>query len=289
MFHHRSISSSGVRLNLLQGPDNGPPLLFLHGVLRRAEDFTTLLAAFSSRWQVHALDFRGHGRSDPGTGHRVSHYLEDAVAAIDRVLPGKVAVYGHSLGALVALGAAGQRPERVGAIVLEDPPSPSFMAGLKETTYQAQFVAFQALLREKPAIPELARRMRDVVLPGPNGTTLRLGQLRDAASLRFSAWCLHHLAPPVLDALLQGGWLDGYDWHAALKAVRCPALLLRGRMDRGGMLPEPDAETMAEHLQDCTLVDCEAGHLLHWDLPEVVARVTAQFLETVRPNLSRSP
>lgn len=289
MFHHRSISSSGVRLNLLQGPDNGPPLLFLHGVLRRAEDFTTLLAAFSSRWQVHALDFRGHGRSDPGTGHRVRHYLDDAVAAIDRVLPGKVALYGHSLGALVALGAAGQRPERVGAIVLEDPPSPTFMAGLKDTTYHAQFVAFQAILRKTSDIPELARRLKDIVLPAPNGTTLRLGQLRDAASLRFSAWCLHHLAPPVLEALLQRDWLDGYDWQASLNAVRCPALLLRGRLDRGGMLPERDAESMVETLLDCTRVDCDAGHLLHWDLPEVVARVTAQFLETIRPILARSP
>src|SRR5262249_34876855 len=111
-------------LNYASGPVHGPPLLFLHGVLRCWQDFLPLIPALSLRWQVHALDFRGHGRSTPHTFHyRVRDYVEDAEAILLRACSIPAVVCGHSLGAMVALAAAaGPAADRCPALLPGDPP-----------------------------------------------------------------------------------------------------------------------------------------------------------------------
>ena len=111
-------------LNCARGPAHGPPVLFLHGVLRCWQDFLPLIPSLSLRWQVHALDFRGHGRSAPRTFHyRVRDYVEDAEAFLLHACPAPAVVCGHSLGAMVALAAAaGPAADRCRALLLEDPP-----------------------------------------------------------------------------------------------------------------------------------------------------------------------
>src|SRR5947209_9478255 len=95
-------------LNCARGPAHGPPMLFLHGVLRCWQDFLPLIAPLTTRWHVHALDFRGHGRSSPRSGrYRVVDYVEDAAAFLRHGCDEPAVVYGHSLGAMVALAVAG--------------------------------------------------------------------------------------------------------------------------------------------------------------------------------------
>lgn len=45
MFSERFIDTGEVRVRLLSGPDDGPPVLFLHGVSRVARDFAPLFPA----------------------------------------------------------------------------------------------------------------------------------------------------------------------------------------------------------------------------------------------------
>ena len=56
-------------LSYLKGPENGPPMVWLHGVSGRAERWREHLEAFADRWQVYALDARGHGLSGRTPGH----------------------------------------------------------------------------------------------------------------------------------------------------------------------------------------------------------------------------
>jgi pimeloyl-ACP methyl ester carboxylesterase len=109
-----------------------------------------------------------------------------------------------------------------------------------------------------------------------------MGDVRDPTSLRFSARCLADLDPAVLSPLLEGRWLDGYSVENILSAVRCPVLLLRADENCGGMLPGPDARTLATHWADCTRIDLAgAGHLLHWQATEEILRLTVGFLESL--------
>ena len=47
-------------MHYIQGPDAGPPLLLLHGVLRNGGDWEPLLSELIREWRVIALDLCGH-------------------------------------------------------------------------------------------------------------------------------------------------------------------------------------------------------------------------------------
>ena len=111
---------------------------------------------------------------------------------------------------------------------------------------------------------------------------MRLGDVRDATALRFSAKCLPQLDRAVFDPVLDGTWFRGYEEDAIWKAIKCPVLLLRGEEARGGMLPVADASRMAALMADCCRVDVPGtGHLIHWLATEACVRLTLGFLESL--------
>ncbi len=283
MFTEKKVPVNGHYLNLAQSERTGPPLMFLHGVSRCWQDFLSLMPMVASRWQVFGLDHRGHGRSDrQGKDYLVRHYLHDTCRTLKRHLEEPTVLFGHSLGALVALGAAATFPERVRAIVLEDPPSAAFLANLQETPYHAQFEQMQALARTPTNIAELTNRLMEMPLPTAQGT-VKLGELRDATSLRFSARCLLHLDPEVYPPLLANRWLEGIDLTSWCEQTRCPVLVLRGNSEMGGMLPRADAEAMVAKMPEGYLVDVPGvGHLIHQLDPQSTLRLTTGFLESLR-------
>jgi pimeloyl-ACP methyl ester carboxylesterase len=273
-----------VPLNCAIGPPNGPRLLMLHGITRRWQDFVTLLPVLAMRWQVHALDFRGHGKSErrPGEYH-VIDYVHDVGGFLTSRSPEPVVLYGHSLGALVAAAVAAQWPAAIRAVILEDPPSEAFVRNLHSSPFYAMFSGLRRLAAAGHSIDETTHELAELRLPGPNGNTLmRLGDLRDPTSLRFTARSLQDLDPTTLDVLLDGDWLAGYDYRSIFRAVRCPALLLRADENFGGMLPRSDADELAKLIASCCLVDFpRTGHLLHWMATETISRLVMGFLEAV--------
>jgi pimeloyl-ACP methyl ester carboxylesterase len=283
MLREHEFTTGEVRLNFMVGPANGPPLLFLHGVTRRWQDFLSVLPTLQLRWQVYGLDFRGHGGSGRCPGqYRVVDHVRDARAFLREHVREPAVVYGHSLGALVAAAVAASEPVLVRAVILEDPPAPTLVHGIRQTPYFALFTGMQALAGRELAVPALARELADLGLPAPGGQTMRLGDIRDAVSLRFLARCLQQLDPEVLTPLLQERWLDGYDPEAVHRQVACPALLLRADESCGGMLPPADADRFAHWLADGTRIDFPGvSHLIHWLAPEATLRFVTGFLESL--------
>jgi pimeloyl-ACP methyl ester carboxylesterase len=283
VFQSRSVQADGVRLRLESSTNTGPALLCLHGVLRAGRDFAPLWGQLVPRWQLHALDHRGHGGSEwtPGR-YFIADYTADAVAIVRDHLEGDVVILGHSLGALVAIGVAAALPDRITGIVLEDPPSPAMLADVLSTTWHAIWAGMEAIsrlgLRDTSVILQHLSEMR---VPA-NGSPARLGDLRDATSLRLSARCLRDLDPQVLAPLLANRWPEGYDLVASCAAVRCPALILRGDPALGGMLRRDEALAMARQMADGVVIDMPGvGHLIHWTAAETMARLVLGFLESL--------
>lgn len=278
-------SDDDVSINMFElKAGHGRDMLMLHGVSRAGRTFSAFAAMLPDQLRISAIDFRGHGQSGRAeTRYRVTDYVNDAVAALN-ALDRPAIVYGHSLGAIVAVAAAGQRPGTVSAIVLEDPPSTAFWKNLKATNYHPTFVAMrQWASRTDLSIAEIALRLRDVPLkPDADGRTQKLGDVRDAVSLRFTASCLRQLDPHVMQTILDDDWLTGFDMDSALSAIRCPVLLLRGNPALGGMLPGEDALHMVSQLTDCTRIDfSNAGHLLHIQAKVEASSHVSGFIESL--------
>lgn len=285
MFQEQFLQVGEHKLKFALGPPSGPPLLLLHGITRKWEDFAPALPYLLPRWQVIGLSFRGHGGSSftPGN-YLLQDYLEDGKAALRQLCSEPAVLFGHSLGAMAAVGLAARHPDRVRAIVLEDPPSHRLIPRIRETPFFPLFDGFQKLAGPGRSLAETTALLSQIELPqGPGKPPVRLGDLRDQTSIRFTARCLEDMDPAVLTPLLEGRLLEGTDWHADLARVQCPALLLYGETLRGGMLDPKEAEEAGKLMAEATVLPVRnVGHLLHWLALDETVRYVLGFLESLR-------
>jgi pimeloyl-ACP methyl ester carboxylesterase len=284
LFTSEYLQTDHGKLHYVRGPENGPPLFLFHGVTRDWRDWAILLPGLLPRWQIFGLDFRGHGQSPPtSAGYRVADYIRDAAALVRHRGGDFAVVFGHSLGAMVALGVAGDSSLPVRAAILEDPPLETMGSRIKGTPFLQFFADMHQLVLRKLPFLELARDLAELQLAAPDATiSTRLGDVRDAASLRFYAQCLLHLDPAVLSAVVAGDWLAGYDWKELAAKVSCPVLILQGDARAGAMLMDDGANELERTLADGTRIRFPGvGHLIHGTQPEESLKVVVNFLESL--------
>ena len=106
------------------GAADPPVVLILHSTLSSGWQLKGL-ARVASQWAaVILLDRRGSGASRLSEPRPVelTEQIADAVALLDAAGVDRATVFGHSYGAVVALGLAAAHPERVDAVVVYEPP-----------------------------------------------------------------------------------------------------------------------------------------------------------------------
>ncbi len=283
MLKENLLTANKMAINFASGQGDRPQILFLHGVTRRWQDFSLVIPHFETDWQVMALDFRGHGRSGRADHYRTIDYVDDVVSVLQQLVPGKTVLYGHSLGAMVAAAVAARAPQPVRALVLEDPPWHTLGTHITETVFHSHFMGMYRVAKQGGTVDELARALSQIEIKAPHATSgKRLGEVRDAVSLRFAASCLRQVDPAVLESIISGRWLEGYDWEAILSAIQCPTLMLQADWSAGGMLADQDAERAEKLISSCWRIRMAGvGHLIHWQAHErLLAHVTA-FLSSL--------
>lgn len=108
----------------LAGNPAGQPVVLLHGLGDSGQDWIPVLAELATTFQVFVLDLRGHGNSSrPGT-YSFELMRDDVLGFLDAVGLTRVALVGHSMGAVVAVLVAQAAPDRVTQLVLEDATVP---------------------------------------------------------------------------------------------------------------------------------------------------------------------
>lgn len=274
-----TIDLPGLRLAARAwGPEDGRPVLALHGWLDNAGSFDALAPLLGGVHLV-ALDLPGHGRSEhrpPGAAYHLTDYVLDAAAAADRLGWERYAVMGHSLGGGIGMLLAASLPAEVERLVLLDGLAPG-------TTEPADAPArLTAAIRERRAPP--ARRER--VYPTLEDAMTRLAMVNPA------------LSAPALRALVARGTrpTDGGLCFAAdprlrgtsplrlsrahvdafLDGVRCPTLLVR---PSAGIPLEPgQVEHWLGRLCAVRVIQVAGHHHAHLDDAPSMARKIDAFL-----------
>lgn len=118
-------STDGTSIGLLSA-GTGPPLLLVHGGLSGMHRWAPLWPLLTREFTVTAMDRRGRGSSGDAPAYALEHEFDDVRAVVELLAErsgAPVDVFGHSFGAICALGAAGRgAPAR--CLVLYEPPGP---------------------------------------------------------------------------------------------------------------------------------------------------------------------
>lgn len=272
-----------LALNVYRGAESGPPLVFVHGVLRCWQDFRPLFPDLAYDWTCISVDHRGHGESERAGGdYSVMHYFGDIVQFVQTQFDEPVLLYGHSLGAMVVAAVAAELGEQVAGVIMEDPPFETMGSRIAETPFLSYFEGVRSVVRELREPWEVAPALADIQVMDPvTGVSYRVGDSRDEAAILFAAKCLCKVDPLVLDPIVEGRWLVGYQTEEIFSAMPCPALLLQADTDCGGMLTDSDVTLLKSLKPNLFHVKFDgAGHLLHWTRREQVLAAVQSFLVT---------
>ncbi|MDQ3910257.1 MAG: alpha/beta hydrolase [Actinomycetota bacterium] len=135
----REVSTPRLRTHLLEsGPEEGVPVLFVHGNVASSRFFEETLAALPPYYRGLAPDLRGFGRSEPKPvdatrGMRdLSDDLHDLMRVLGHANGRKVHLVGWSLGGGVVMQYAIDCPEEVASLTLSCPIPPYGMGGTKD-------------------------------------------------------------------------------------------------------------------------------------------------------------
>lgn len=279
-------SSDAPALHYVEGPivhPPLPPLLLLHGVSRNCGDWEPLLPELLRDWHVVALDHRGHGKSARASRYLVADYARDAAAFVRGTFSEPITILGHSLGAMVALSVAAECPSLVAAIALEDPPFHTMGTAIGDTIYLPQFAGMREVARRGGPLTAMTDALAEIQLPALHGGagSIRLGSLRDRASLENLAECLTQVDPAVFDPLTAARWLDSFDHLALWPCVKCPTLLLQGDPAAGGAFTDADLTAARRSLSNSRHEYFPGvGHQIHRTRP---AEFLARFGTFTRP------
>ncbi len=186
----------------------GSPVVLLHTVRTQAEHFRSLIPLISDQYTVHALDLPGTGYSEIVPG---ALYDEPAMrAGVARLLTEldlhDVTLVGESMGAVLALTAAADLPERVRRVVAVN--TYDFRSGIARSSALARVVVGGVLT---PGVGPVVARQE----PKPVLRRILRGGLVDKTALRED----------YLDELLQAGGRPGYPTVARAVYQNLPSLI----------------------------------------------------------------
>lgn len=292
------VSLRGCRYHLRRwGPASGslPALVLAHGWMDVAASWQFMADALSDAFvqdrPIIAFDWRGYGQTEtPATdSYWFPDYLGDLDALLDTVSPEQpVDLVGHSMGGNVVMMYAGVRPERIRRLVnLEG-------FGMAATR------PAQAPGRLSQWLDELRQHREGAIdlksYPDASAVANRLVKTNPRLPRDKAEWLARHWARPEAD----GQWRilgDAahkivnpylYKVEEALeiyKRISAPVLAVEASDDSLGQWWK-GKYTLEEYHQRLQSVPQhhvarieDAGHMLHHDQPQLLARLIEEFLD----------
>jgi len=264
---------------------SAPITLFcLHGYMDVSASFQFMVDALMARhpeaWRIIAPDWRGFGQTGwtPAETYWFPDYLADLEAILGHYSPdAPVNLLGHSLGGNVASLYAGARPARVARLInLEGFGMDRIDAAAAPGRYARWLgeLAVGERLRDYDSFEALAARLR---AGNPRLTEARAlflarhwGALKDERVV-LRADPRHKIVNPILYRLEEA--------RACWQQVTAPVLWVTGDQTKSMRFDETEHAARKACFRNLTAqVIADAGHMLHHDQPEALARAIEDFI-----------
>lgn len=255
-------NSGGVRL-YYEARGNGAPIIFLHGFSLDHRMWSEQLAYFSSKYNVIALDARGHGLSDaPESGYSREERVADILNLMTELKLPKVHLVGLSMGGGDALAMAVDYQEKLLSLTLAD----TVAAGHKPKVRPRDP---NDIIAEKGV-----EKFKEIFI---ESSLSRYGKEMQNIKARLATMMKSFSGKPWTDP--KKGKYPKRDDLKMAASVRIPTLLIAGKRDIAWL---PLSQKLSEIILDSRLVVLSgAGHMSNMEAPEKFNVTLAGFLNDV--------
>lgn len=282
----RTVDATGVEIHVVEeGPEDGPPVLFLHGFPEFWWSWRHQLSALGAAgYRAVAMDLRGFGDSskpDDVAAYAIPNSLGDVTAVLD-TLGGRATLVSHDWGGALGWVYAAFFPEKVERLVVMNSPHPSAFRDRMHHFRQLQLSWYMLFFQFEGVAEEALSRngcelLREwfygtATVPLPDEDIARYVEVFSApGALRAGLnWYRANVPPQALVAEATGG----------LPRIVVPTLLVWGLDDAYLTF---DLGRRAGEFVDAPFalqVLPETGHWVQQERPEEVNELLLSFLGT---------
>jgi pimeloyl-ACP methyl ester carboxylesterase len=283
---HETLDLRGLKFHTHRWSGTNPdPIVLLHGWGDTGETFQFVVDAMPDDATLIAVDHRGFGRTEwPQDGYWFPDYLADLDAWLDVVSPdAPVTLVGHSMGGNIANQYSGVRPERVKRLVnLEgfglQPTTPDQAPGryaqwLSEVKAGEQFASYAVYPDFDRLASSLTRRHRHLAPERADFIARAWAQETAQGRIELRADPRHKRTNPYLYRRdeLQACW----------QQITAPVLFIAAEESEHfkRIRHTFTLDNLQKDFRDVQLeIVQQAGHMLHLEQPESVARLIQDFI-----------
>lgn len=259
--HSEFVTAGPYRVHYFVG-GKGTPLLLIHGLGSRSEDWTPEIPGYVNKgFRVYALDLLGCGRTDhPDIAYTIQQQTDLIQGFLAAVHVPRADVVGWSLGGWIAFQFALQHPESVRRLVVMDSAGLSFPTTLTPQIFE-------------PRTMEQLKRLEVLLLPHPHA----LPGFFDRALLRAMQRNFFVVHRTVQSMVAGKDLLDGQ-----LKNVQVPVLIVWGENDT--LIPPHVALRMHQAMPQSVLeIYSGCGHIGPATCADSIVPHVVDFLKSGPP------
>ena len=256
-----------VRIHYYAG-GSGPPLVLVHGLGGRAEDWANLMPQIvRDHHRVYALDLPGYGRSawPRDASYSIREEADDVEAFMDRMHLSRTDLGGWSMGGWVAMRVALDQPQRIRRLMIFDSAGIRFPLRWNTDLFE-------------PNTPEKLRQLDDLLMPTPPPRVPGFIERNIFQYVRRHGWVVRR----NMDEMLTGqNLLDG-----KLGALKMPMLIAWGKQDH--LIPVSVGEEIHREVPQSELEIFDGcGHLAPGQCAGRIGPVVKGFLDEPTPLAGR--
>ena len=232
-------------------------VIFIHGYADSWHSFERLFNIFTDRYTCYGIDLRGHGDSSkPECCYKLDDFVNDIYLFQEYMGIRSSTIIGHSLGSFIGQAFAATYPERTDKLILI---SSSYTT--KESKILAE-IREEIDKLEDPVSESFIRDFQTPSLPVPQDFLERI--ISESKKIPSRIWKI------VFNDLLS------IDNDKILKKIRGETLILWGSKDV--VFGRAEQTQLISNIKNSHFIEYDAGHALHWEIPELAVKDMERFL-----------
>jgi pimeloyl-ACP methyl ester carboxylesterase len=276
------------------GNPDGPTMVLVHGLGGSHLNWDLLAPLLTPHGRVYAIDLPGFGRSEPGE-RKASVQANVAVVKrfLDEVAGTPVVLVGNSMGGMISILVAGERPDAVSSLVLLDPAIPGPrraldpLVALMFAIYAIPFVGERFMAKRRTSTSVRERVIETLTLCGVDPDTVPSTVIDRSVTLLDERADVEGMDKAFLAAArsLLKLLVDPRRYRKAMGSIQLPVLLVHGDRDR--LVPVAAARDISRRHPAWRYLELAGvGHVPQLQKPDELAAAMVDWLAEVQKTRS---